>query len=226
MGTRHRSKDVVRGLHIGDPVTDRLTGGVFEGGGPRRHRVNGGTEEAHPEHVQSLSAHVFSAHVHHTLQAEAGTNGGGGHTMLASTGFGDHPLLTHPQSQKGLPKSVIDLVGTGVIQVFPLQPDAGTTVGTAVVLREPFRFVKRCSPTDIALQQPIEFRGERRIFPGLSSRLLQLGQCRHQCFWDVLTAVTTKTASSRWTRTDGEIGGRGLRGQGAGHEAMDRTRDP
>ena len=122
------------GLHVGDPVADRLTGGVFEGGRPCGDGLHSGPQQAHPEHIQGLAAHIFSAHIHHTFQAETGADRGGSHTMLTGTGFSNDPLFTHAQSEESLTQGVVDLVGAGVIQVFTLEPDARTTISTAVVL--------------------------------------------------------------------------------------------
>ena len=42
---------------------------------------------------------------------------------LSGTGFGNDPLLAHFLCQQDLSQHVVDLVGTGVVQVFPLQVD-------------------------------------------------------------------------------------------------------
>ncbi len=127
----HRAEDVVGGLHVGDPVADRLAGGVLEGGGAGGHRLHRGPQQPHAEHIQGLTAHVLGAHVDHALQTEAGTDGGGGHPVLAGAGLGDDPLLAHPQRQQGLAQGVVDLVGAGVVEVLALQPEARSAFGAA-----------------------------------------------------------------------------------------------
>jgi len=143
--------------------------------------------------------------------------------MLTSTGFGDHTLFTHAQGQQRLPQGVIDLVGTGVIEVFSLEPDARTAIRAAVVGGEPFGFIQRCGPADVIAQQAIQFGGEGRILPGLSGSGLQLRQGRHQRFRDVLTAVATEASPRGGSGADGQICIGGLRRQGAGHRATDRV---
>ena len=97
MRASNGTEDVVGGFHVGDPVADRFAGGVLEGGGAGRDRLNRGPQQAHAEHIEGLTAHVLSAHVDHALEAETGADGGGGHPVLAGTGFRNDPLLAHAQ---------------------------------------------------------------------------------------------------------------------------------
>ena len=146
--------------------------------------------------------------------------------MLAGTGLGNDPFLAHPQGEKSLTKGVVDLVGAGVIEVFPLQPDARTAIGTPVVGRQALGFIQGRGPTHIVLEKTIEFTGERRILPGLSRRSLQLRQGGHQRFGDVLTAEAPETAmgSRPGLRLQaGRIRKAGV-WQGAGHGATDERR--
>ncbi len=92
--------------------------------------------------------------------------------MLARTGLGNDPLLAHAQGQQGLPQGVVDLVGTGVVQIFTLEPDAGATVGAAVVGGETLGLIQRCRPPDVVLEQTVELGGESGIVPGLGRCLL------------------------------------------------------
>ncbi len=55
-----------------------------------------------------------------------GTGGGRGDAVLAGAGFGDHACLAHPQRQQCLADRVVDLVSTGVIEVFTFEPDLGS----------------------------------------------------------------------------------------------------
>ena len=139
--------------------------------------------------------------------------------MLPRTGFGNDPFLAHPQGQQGLAQGIVDLVGTGVVEVFPLQPDAGAAVGAAVVGSETLGLIQRCRPADVVLEQAIELIGEGGIVPGLSRRLLQFCQGWHQGLGHVLAAKPSKaTVSSRahrWLQAGG-IRSAGI-GQGAGH---------
>lgn len=58
--------------------------------------------------------------------------------MLTGPGLGDHPLLAHALSEQRLAEHVVDLVRTGVVQVFSLEEDAG-----AGLLGQPRRLIQR-----------------------------------------------------------------------------------
>ena len=46
--------------------------------------------------------------------------------MLTSTGLGDDSLLAHPQRQQSLTDRIVNFMGTGVIEIFSLEPDLRT----------------------------------------------------------------------------------------------------
>ncbi len=225
--TGHGPEDVVGALHVRDPVADRLTGGVLEGGGAGGHRLHGGAEQAHAEHVEGLAAHVLGAHVDHALQPEAGAHGGGGHAVLAGAGLGDDPLLAHAQSEQRLAEGVVDLVGTGVVEVLALQPDARAPFGTGVVGGEPLGLIERGGPAHVGAQEMVQTACEGGIGPGLGGGGLQFRQGRHQGLRHVLAAVAAEAARRGGANVRGQgrgVGlprGGGLRGQGAGHRRAD-----
>src|SRR5690349_14496966 len=81
--------------------------------------------EAPAKDIQRLAPHVLLAHVDDALEPVSGTYGRGRYAVLAGAGFGDDPLLSHPSCEEHLPDRVVDLVGARVIQVLPLEDDAG-----------------------------------------------------------------------------------------------------
>ena len=200
MGARHGAQDVVGAFHVGHPIANGLTGGVLEGGAAGRHRLHRGSEQTHPKDVEGLAAHVFCAHVDHAVQTEAGAHGGRGHPVLASAGFGNDPLFAHAQGQQGLAEGVVDLVGTGVVEVLTLQPNAGAALGPGVMGAEPLRLVKGGRPAHISAKQVVEAVGEGRILPSLRGRHLELRQGRHQGFRHVLPPKLAKAPGTRGAR--------------------------
>ena len=148
--------------------------------------------------------------------------------MLARTRFGNDPLLAHAQGQQGLAEGVVDLVGTGVVEVFALQPDARPTLGPAVVLREPLRLVEGVGSAHVVAQEMVEPIGEGGIGPGLGSGLLQLRQGGHQGFGHVLTTELAVAPQGVGTGTQGQrrrvaaAGCREGRGNGAGHRRQSK----
>mmetsp|Transcript_24392 Transcript_24392/g.58134 ORF Transcript_24392/g.58134 Transcript_24392/m.58134 type:complete len:239 (-) Transcript_24392:481-1197(-) len=135
VGPCDRAEDVVRVLHIGDPVADGLRRGVLERGGARVDRADLCAEEAHAEHVEGLPLHVLCAHVDDALEPEASADGRRGYAVLPCAGLRDDPLLSHAEAQQRLPEGVVDLVGAGVVEVLALEVDLRPrAVGPCVVL--------------------------------------------------------------------------------------------
>ena len=86
---------VVRVAHVGDPVADRLVGGVLERAGPAVDGHDRGPEQAHAVDVERLAAHVLAAHVHGAAEPGACARGRGGHAVLPGAGLGDDAPLAH-----------------------------------------------------------------------------------------------------------------------------------
>ena len=113
------------GGDVGDPVAEGFVGGVLEGAGAAPTGITVAPSSSIRYTLSRLAAHVLRPHVHHAFEPEAGANGGGRHPVLAGPGLGDDPPLSHSEGQQGLSHRVVDLVGTGVIQVFSLEKHAG-----------------------------------------------------------------------------------------------------
>ena len=92
-------------------------------------------------------------HVDDAIQPQHGPSGRRSHTVLAGAGLGDHPGGPDPLGQQRLSDGVVDLMGSGVIQVLPFQIDAGATQFTAQALRK----VERAGPSYIFLENLIQF---------------------------------------------------------------------
>ena len=123
MRARHGADDVEGVVHIGHPVAHGLVQGVFERFAAALHRHHGGAEQLHAVDVGALALDVLATHVDHAFQPVAGADGGGGHAVLAGTGFGNHPRFAHALGQHGLADGVVDLVRAGVVEVLALEED-------------------------------------------------------------------------------------------------------
>lgn len=113
-----------------------------------------------------------------------GTSRCGGHTVLAGSRFGDDPLLAHAERQQGLAKRVVDLVSAGVVQVFALQPDFGST---AKLRQSPCEIQWTRSP-NISRKQLVELGAELGVLLGLRVFFGQLIECGDESFRNVTTA--------------------------------------
>ena len=184
-------------LHGGHPIADGLIDGVLQCAAARAHRSHLGSQQLHAEDVQRLALHVLLAHVHHTLQAEQGGHGGHCHSMLAGAGLGDDPALAHPPGQQYLPQGVVDFMGPGVVQVFPLEVDFQPQLGT-----DPAGMIQRRGATGIVDRQLVKLLPIGLVLAGLAVGALQFPQGRQQCFRDVLPAIDPEMTAVVGLRVD------------------------
>src|SRR5690606_23463920 len=114
--------------------------------------------------------------------------GGRGVAVLTGPRLGNHPGLAHAPRDQRLPDRVVDLVRSGVKEVFALQ----INLRAAEFAREAFGEVKRCRAyrelTEIILQLALELRVL------LASPVLRLEflERMHQRFGHVPASVRTK----------------------------------
>jgi len=104
-----RSEQIVRGRNIGDPVTHGFADGVLECAAAVGDADYVGAEEAHAEDVETLTAHVFFAHVDGAIEAEERADGGCRDAVLPSAGFGDDAALAHARASSAWPRQLLIL---------------------------------------------------------------------------------------------------------------------
>ena len=90
--------------------------------------------------------------------------------MLPSACLGNNPPLTHAESEQALAERVVDLVGTGVAEVFPLEIDSRS----ARILRQPVCKKQRRLATHKAAEQIVEFLLKGGVGGRLGVGLLKL----------------------------------------------------
>ena len=148
------------------------------------------SQQPHPVDVQGLALGVLLPHEHHALHAHQGGGGGGGHAVLPRAGLGDQASLAHLLRQQRLAQHVVDLVGTGVVQVLPFQID----LSAAQVLRDLLCKIQSAGAARVIVQKPGQLRLKLRVvFVILVSRF-QLLHGIHQRFGNVLPAVDAKSS--------------------------------
>ena len=170
------AQQVVGGVHVGDPVAERLVDGVLEGLGTVGHRDDGGPEELHPGHVKGLPAAVLGAHVDDAFQAHQGRGGGAGDAVLAGAGLGDDAGLAHALGDQCLAQHVVDLVRAGVVEVLALEEDPHA----AGVLGEALGLGQQRGPAGVVLVQLRDLRGELGVRLGFLEGVLKLIQGRDE----------------------------------------------
>ena len=109
---------------------------------------------------------IFLAHVDDAFKAHHGTCRGGGYSVLASAGLGDNAFLAEAFCQEYLSHGVIDLVSAGVGEVFSLEPDLWSALGSAELLAEIGGVIERRRSANVVGQEVGEFLPERLVFTG------------------------------------------------------------
>ena len=178
MRTGSRADQVIGVVDIGDPVAQRLVHRILQRAAAGRHRLDLGAEQLHAEHVRRLALDVGRAHIDDAGKAEAGSNRRRRHAMLAGAGFGDDAGLAHALGQQDLADAIVDLVRTGVVQLFALEID----LGAAEFGRQALGEIERARAADIMGAEMLQFRLEFRIGLGLVPLVLQVEDQRHQGF--------------------------------------------
>src|SRR5208282_701893 len=106
-------------------------------------------------------------------------------TVLARTGFGDHPRLAQSPCQEGLTHAVVDLVSAGVIEIFALEVD----LRAAKLLRPTSRVIDRTRSSDVVFELVGEFGDEIGIPTITCVLLLELFERMDQGLGDKHAAV-------------------------------------
>src|SRR5690606_11856053 len=99
-----------------------------------------------------LPLDVGCAHEDGAGEVELGADRRRRHAMLAGTGLGDDAGFAHALGEENLAKAIVDLVRTGVVQLFALEPD----LGAAEVLAEALSVIKGARAAGIVDRKILE----------------------------------------------------------------------
>ncbi len=83
--------------------------------------------------------------------------------MLSGAGLGDDAGLAHPLGEQRLPQHIVDLVGTGVVEVLALEEDPGA----ARVFGEPRHLGQGAGAPGVVGHQVVQLDREGRVRLGL-----------------------------------------------------------
>jgi len=180
VGSRSGAEDVVGGLHIGDPVAERLVDGVLEGLGTLGDGHDLRAEHLHARDVEVLAFGVLASHVDRAVQAHEGRRRGGGDAVLAGARLRDDAGLAELLGEECLAQHVVDLVGTRVVEVLPLEEDAHT----AQVLLEAVGLRQQGGAPRVVTQQGVQAGAEVGIVPQALPGAVQLLQGAHEGLGD------------------------------------------
>ena len=158
----HAADDVMSVLDGRHPVTHRLVDGVAQRARTFLDGDDLGAKLLHAEDIEFLAADVFGAHVDFAFEPEERRRSGRGNAVLTGTRFGDDARFAHSLGEERLADRVVDLVGTGVIEVFTFE----INLRAAGVPREPPCEIEgRRTADEVGIEQ-VELGAERRVGKG------------------------------------------------------------
>ena len=190
MGTHDRAQAVVGVADAARPLPHSLGDSVLQGGcaGGDGHYPR--PQQPHFIDIEGLAPGILLPHEHHALHTHEGGGGGGGHAVLPRSGLRDEPSLAHPLGQERLTQHVVDLMGSRVVQVLPLEID----LGSPQILRHTPGEVQPGGPSGVLVKQLRQLPVEGRVVLAAVIGLLQLHDRVHQRLGYILPAVDAKSS--------------------------------
>ena len=168
MRTDHRADRVDAANRVLEVFLESRIDSIFQRRGTPRHGHQVTAQDLHLGDVRVFLFDIHLTHVNLAWNSNQGAGSGQSHPVLTRTGLGQHLLLTHVLCQQGLADAVIDLVGTGVIEVLTLEIDPRSTE----LFRQPAGVEQWTRAADIVALQVAQFLLER---PGLAYFII--GRC-------------------------------------------------
>ena len=190
MWSHSGSNDIMCVIHTAYPFTHSFINRVLQHPGARSHGVYLSAKQFHAVYVQCLSLSIFLSHEYFTFQSQERRCRGSSHPMLSRASFRDDAGLTHFLSQQALSQRVINLMCSGMIQIFSLQID----FGSAQILCHLLRVVEKGWTVGIIIQQVLQFCLKIRIVFIEIVSFFQSMNFIHQCFRNILSSKRTKSS--------------------------------
>ena len=103
------------------PVADCFVGRIFQCHVAGSDRDYGSSQHLHFFDIDVLALNVRFTHIDDTFHIHQSTYGSCCNAVLSGSCFGDDTFLAHAACQQNLSDSIIDFVGTCMVQVFPFQ---------------------------------------------------------------------------------------------------------
>ena len=151
--------------------------------------MNFRSQKAHPIHVQRLTLRILFSHKYFTFHPHHGSCCSCRHPMLTGSCLCDHTGFSHFLCQQYLPQHVINLMCTGMIQIFSLQ----IHFCPAEILCHMSRIVQPGRSSRIFIQKLRQFPVELRVIFIMIVGFLQFQNRIHQRLRNILSAVYSKS---------------------------------
>ena len=181
----------MRVIHSAGPFAHSLIDRVFEHLRSALHRMHLRAQQLHAVNIEPLPLTVQLPHKNFAFHTQKRRHCRSRNAVLSRAGFRDHTRLTHFFGQKHLSDAVVDLVGSGMVEIFSLEID----LCSSEVLCHLLRIIKAGRPARVLVQELCQLCVKSGIILIKVVLLLQPDQLVHQCLRNILTAEFSKSAS-------------------------------
>ena len=185
-----RPQAIMRVVDAAGPFAEGFVDGVFERAGAGIDGSHLGAQQAHLVHVERLALGVLASHVDDAFHVEQRRRCGGCHAVLTCAGFGDQARFAHLLRQQRLPEHVVDLVCSGVVEVFALEVDFRAAKVGGHALGQ----VQQAGTAGIFVEKPGQLSVEFGIVFVMLVSFVELVHGVHQGFRDVLPAMNAEAS--------------------------------
>src|SRR3989344_201390 len=149
----------MRLIEMFHPELERFVDRIFQRLAPILHRYDTCAEAFHQKDIGPLTTNILTAHENNAHETKFRGDRCGRNAVLARARFGNEHFFTEPFRKKPLPKTVSDLVCTGMIRTLIFE--AG--LGASEFLGGPFCEDERSWSTGIIFEQILKLLLKRRI---------------------------------------------------------------
>ena len=179
-----RVRDPVR------PLPECLRDSILQGCRAAGDRNHVSSQKLHFINIQRLALSVNLPHEDDTFHSEIRRSGRSRDAMLSRSGLRDQARFSHFPGKEGLPKHIVDLMGTGKIQILPLE----INLCASQVFRHFSRKIQGAWTICVFIEKSRQLRLERRILFVMRVCLIQLDHGIHERLRNVLTPESSKPA--------------------------------
>ena len=132
-------------------------------------------------------------HVDAARQSKAGTDGGGGDSVLSGARLGDDAFFAHALCQQNLPQAIIDFMRPRMIEILPLEDNGQINARLFLdISRQTSGFIEGRGASDKGGGMMVELLSKVIIATGFVPLSFQLQQQRHEGLGDIASAIDAK----------------------------------
>ena len=189
MRTNGRTDYIESVFRMTAPVAYGFVGCILESHVSTGYGTHLCTKHLHTLYIDMLSLHIFCTHVYYTWHIHKSADCSCCNTVLTGTGLCNNALLAHLTCQENLTYSIVDLMCTGMVEVFALKVKT-----TSILFAHATCIIKRRRTSYIVFQKFMVFFFELLTLQYRQICTLKLLYSLIKYFWNVSTTVNSVIA--------------------------------